>query len=186
MEGAPRRKQNADPRTVIGVRYSPGSLQTFRRSTPVPSKGTFHLAVLIPNARSLGNPRGCLNARVGQWPPRTTGIGHGLLRGSANKREKRSVVRLFPNARTAESPNSRTPLVVSKGELLGRAALRDDEGGGWQDTYFLKGVRLYGEALRSSLRQDLGELSRAAQSKLAAPVLGGLLARPGFFQPPMS
>ncbi len=42
--------QNADPRGRIGVRCIPGSLQTFRRSTPVPSKGTFRLAMLIPNS----------------------------------------------------------------------------------------------------------------------------------------
>jgi len=42
----------------------------------------------------------------------------------------------------------------------------------------MKRVRLYGEVLRSSLRRDFGESSRAAQGKLAALVLGGLLARP--------
>ena len=40
------------------------ALQTFRRSTPAPSKGTFKLAVLIPNTRSLGNPKGCPNSCV--------------------------------------------------------------------------------------------------------------------------
>ncbi len=36
----------ADPQSRTGVRCTPDSFQTFRRSTPVPSKGTLHLAVL--------------------------------------------------------------------------------------------------------------------------------------------
>ncbi len=60
----PAMTKNADPQSRIGVRCTPDSFQTFRRSTPVPSKSTLHLAVLIPTARSFSNLKGCPNSCV--------------------------------------------------------------------------------------------------------------------------
>lgn len=63
-KGLPQRG-DADLPTGIGICSIPGPFRTIRRSTPVPSKGTSRLAMLIPDGDAISNLEGCLSGYCG-------------------------------------------------------------------------------------------------------------------------